>query len=51
MTSPLPFGVVVVLARSNRMADLFPMTGALREAVARIDLGQVEHVGGRSGAQ
>jgi hypothetical protein len=49
--SALLFGVVIVLARSNRMVDLLPMTGALREVVARIGPGQVEHVGGRGEAQ
>ena len=28
--SVLPFGVVVILARSNRMPDLLPLTDALR---------------------
>jgi uncharacterized protein DUF5615 len=48
--SVLSFGVVVVLARSNRMADLLPLTTALREAVARISPGKVEHVGARGAA-
>ena len=41
----LPFGVVVVLARSNRVPDLLPLAVAMREAVARIGPGKVEHVG------
>jgi hypothetical protein len=45
--SRLPFGVVVIYARSNRMPDLLPLTDALREAVAGIGPGKVEHVGGR----
>jgi hypothetical protein len=49
--SVLPFGVVVVLARSNRMHDLLPVTDALREVLARIGPGQVEHVGERGAAQ
>lgn len=43
--SVLPFGVVVVLARSNRVPDLLPLIEAMREAVARIGPGTVEHVG------
>jgi len=46
--SRLPFGVVVILSRSNRIPDLLPLTDALREAVTRIGSGQVEQVGGRS---
>ena len=43
--SVLPFGVVVVLAHSNRVRDLLPLVVAMREAVARIGPGKVEHVG------
>ena len=43
----LPFGVVVILAKSNRMPDLLPLGNALREAVARIGPGRVEHVSDR----
>ena len=43
--SVLPFGVVVALARSNRVPDLLPLIEAMREAVARIGPGTVEHVG------
>lgn len=49
--SVLPFGVVVILARSNRMHDLLPLTDAIREVLARIGSGQVEHVGGRGAAR
>jgi len=42
--SVLPFGVVVISAKSNRMPDLLPLVDALREAVARIGPGRVEHV-------
>ena len=45
--SGLPFGVVVILARSNRIPDLLPLTDALREAVTLIGPGQVEQVGDR----
>jgi len=44
--SGLPFGVVLILAKSNRIPDLLPLTDALREAVTRIGAGQVEQVGG-----
>ena len=43
--SVLPFGVVVVRARSNRMQDLRPLVGAIREALARLGPGKVEQVG------
>ena len=43
--SVLPFGVVVILARSNRVPDLRPLVAAMREAVTRIGPGKVEHVG------
>ena len=45
--SKLPFGVLVVVAKSNRMSDLLPLVDALREALARIGPGQVEHMGDR----
>jgi hypothetical protein len=41
----LPFGVVVVRARSNRVQDLRPLVGAIREALARVGPGTVERVG------
>lgn len=41
----LPFGVVVIHARSNRVQDLQPLVGAIREALARIGAGKVEGVG------
>ena len=43
--SALPFGVVVVLARSNRVPDLLPLVAEMREALTRVRAGQVEHVG------
>jgi hypothetical protein len=49
--SGLPFGVVVVLARSNRMSDPLPLSEALREVVTRIGPGKVEHVSDRGAAQ
>ena len=41
----LPFGLIVVRARSNRMQDLRPLVGEMREAVARVRPGTVQHVG------
>ena len=49
--SVLPFGVVVVLAKSNRMADLLPLADALRVAVARVGPGEIQHVSDRSEMQ
>ena len=43
--SVLPFGVVVGRARSNRVPDLLPLVVAMRQAVARIEPGKVDHVG------
>ncbi len=40
--SKLPFGVLVIVAKSNRMPDLLPLAAPLREAVARIGPGQVQ---------
>lgn len=45
--SGLPFGIVVIVARSNRMVDLLPLVNALRAAVARIGPGGVEHISDR----
>ena len=41
----LPFGVIVLLARSNRMHHLLPVVPALLERLTRIKPGLVEHVG------
>ena len=40
-----PFGIVVVRARSNRVQDLRPLLGAIRETLARVGPGQIERVG------
>jgi hypothetical protein len=37
-------GVVVLAAKSNRMADLLPLIDAAREAIFRIQPGQVERI-------
>lgn len=41
----LSFGVVLLLARSNRVQDLRPLVGGLLEALGRIRPGQCERVG------
>ena len=41
----LPFGVVVVRTRSNRVADLTPHIGKILEAASRVAPGEVEKVG------
>ena len=43
--SVLPFGVIVVLARSNRVPDLFPLVAGMRGALERVRAGKVEYVG------
>jgi Domain of unknown function (DUF5615) len=43
--STLPFGLVVVRARSNRMQDLRVLLGELRRALARVQPGKVRYVG------
>jgi hypothetical protein len=41
----LPYGVVLVLARSNRVQDLLPLVPGILAALERIEAGQVEQVG------
>ena len=41
----LPFGIVVVRARSNRIAELSPHIASILEAACRVVPGQVESVG------
>jgi hypothetical protein len=41
----LAFGVVLVVARSNRMADLLPLVPDLLAAIARIEPGRLAQVG------
>ncbi len=41
----LPFGIVVVRSKSNRMADLGPHVGNILEAALRVAPGQVEKAG------
>jgi hypothetical protein len=43
--SILSFGVVVIRARSNRVQELQPLMGTVREAIGRIRPGKVERVG------
>lgn len=41
----LPFGVVLVVARSNRVQDLLPLIPDLLDALGRIRPGRLEQVG------
>jgi len=41
-----PFGVIVIHARSNRMADLLPVIPLMLAALAELVPGTVRHVGG-----
>jgi Domain of unknown function (DUF5615) len=42
----LSFGVVLLLARSNRIQDLRPLARGLLDALGRISPGSLERVGG-----
>ena len=41
----LPFGVIVVRSRTNRMADLTPHVASILTAAGRVAPGQVERAG------
>jgi hypothetical protein len=41
----LPFGVLVIVAPSNRMQDLLPLVAAVRDALAGLKPGNVVHIG------
>jgi hypothetical protein len=41
----LPFGVLLVLASSNRMAHLQPLVPAILEALPRLQPGQLRRIG------
>ena len=41
----LPFGVVLILSRSNRIQDLVPLVGDVITALGRIAPGRLEEVG------
>jgi len=41
----LTFGVIVILAKSNRMLHLLPLVAPLLKGLSRIKPGLVEHVG------
>jgi hypothetical protein len=45
--SVLPFGVVLIIARSNRVQDLLPLVPDVLAALDRIQPGQLEQVNGR----
>jgi hypothetical protein len=40
-----PFGVVVIHAKSNRLADLLPLAGAVLSALENLSAEAVRHVG------
>ena len=42
----LPFGVLLVLAPSNRMVHLQPLVPAMRDALALLQPGQLQRIGG-----
>lgn len=42
----LPFGVIIVRARSNRMVHLSPLVPTIREALTGLKRGEVRRVGG-----
>lgn len=41
----LSFGVIVIRARSNRLADLVPMVDGILIALEKVQAGNVQHVG------
>lgn len=43
--SALPFGVVILRARSSKMQDLLPLVQGIRDALASLQPGQVIQVG------
>ena len=43
--SALPFGVVLIVARSNRVQDLLPLIPGVLAALDRIQPGRLEQVG------
>jgi hypothetical protein len=43
--SALPFGLIVVRARSNRIQDLGPLVDEMRSKLERVQPGTVQHVG------
>ena len=42
----LPFGVVVLIARTNRLADLLPLVPEILIALENVEPGQTQQVGG-----
>jgi hypothetical protein len=43
--SKLPFGVLLIVARSNRVQDLLPLLGDLRDGLGRVRPGTFEEIG------
>jgi len=46
--STLPFGIVLVRARSNRMEDLRPLVPSILSALAAVNPGRIRRVGSRT---
>ena len=46
IVTTLSFGVIVIRARSNRVADLLPLVPGVIAALAAVQAGKVQHVGG-----
>lgn len=43
--SVLPFGILLIVAQSNRVQDLLPLVPLVLEALNRIQVGRLEQVG------
>ena len=43
--STLPFGIVLVRARSNRMQDLKPLVSSILSALDAVERGRIRRVG------
>ena len=41
----LPFGVVVIQAKSNRIQDLQPLVADILTAIENVEAGKIQHVG------
>jgi predicted nuclease of predicted toxin-antitoxin system len=41
----IPFGIVLVRARTNRLGDLLPLVPALLAAIAQVRAGEIREVG------
>jgi hypothetical protein len=43
--SVLPFGILLIVAQSNRVQDVLPLVPLVLEALNRIQVGRLEQVG------